>query len=595
MRALRNAWQSSAGPCPETLTAVLLAPTQAGKSTTIDELYAVQCNERPSEVGSVEIGNGRVSCTRSPKLLPSFNPYLLSYDQRVSQMLRQEPRNPMALTLEEMEKLNEVRLGFKSDLDWNAAVRVDKDQAIKTRNGRHIPVQLLDTPGGDDSSGLDDQHMEEILDMMCSDQVSHISAFLLVSKVGQPFAQGWLKCVKRYWMQFPSFRRNWVFVHTGTDPTKTDYDDSCYERERAMRRTEFLETLKKDLQDDDDGLLDALPHVFIDNLVPAAAKVAKDPLLRYGLELKRAARAEAQNTILKLITQNEPVKVHAMAYRKSENQRVIDNILIARFEACMTGLRRHEEYLHPLVDDRRLALIGADEEVSRAKARLQEAEKDRALYDTGEIINVDEHKYTPPRSLFRKCAEEYQIVCAKKIAKQTVSVEAATFLAKCCTCWRTLNLAKYAEDLGVEELNNGWVGSVKVMARVHPSRYLVRHKIWVPKRLWYGEKVQALKRQVDACQQELEDMEAQKTNVTEELAFHREEVKMTGRQIAFLTTHSGELSLEDIPLPQYRALKSFYFADHGEKELDLIYFESRGVLDERNELFANGFLGPVGS
>eukprot|EP00927_Polykrikos_kofoidii_P026295 TRINITY_DN23449_c0_g1_i1.p1 TRINITY_DN23449_c0_g1~~TRINITY_DN23449_c0_g1_i1.p1 ORF type:complete len:617 (+),score=105.86 TRINITY_DN23449_c0_g1_i1:50-1852(+) len=588
-KALSRVWKSKEPSGPDTLTAVLLAPTQAGKSTTADEIYAIQCEKRPSETGDVEIGNGRVSCTRSPKLLASFAAHSLVYHKEATQFLEKAPSDAIALSPEQMEELNEARLKFKNDLDWSASVCVNKDAPFATKVGQHTPIQLLDTPGGDDSSGLDDLHIEEILDMMCSDQVTHISAFLLISKVGQPFAHGWLKCVDRYWNQFPTFRRNWIFVHTGSDPTKTDFDNSCFEHDNAVRRQDFLEVLMRELQDED-GILPTLPHIFIDNVVPAEAKILKDPTLRYGLELKKASRAHAQNKIIAQITQNEPVKVEALAYRKSDSQIVVDNVLIARFEACMQGLRRHEEYLQPLLEDRRLALIGAREELARGKARLADAEKELAMYNNEELVMVDERKYRPSRALLRSSEDEYVVTCAKPIARQTLTVEVDSCLSKACFCLRNKGAEGFAVDDGIEVDNSKtWSATVKVMGRAMPSKYLISHKLWVEKRFWHSDVV--LKRQsiVNSCKEELVELQNQEAHVQDEIDCHRIEVETTRKQLAFLEKHCKDLAQSDIPLPLYRALKGFYLADHGNKQLDSLYFDALELTKVRNELFQEAF------
>jgi len=200
----------------------------------------------------------------------------------------------VSLSPKECSTLCEYRSQWKTDVNWQADVQLDNHVTVLQDQGSlsRISLQLMDTPGLDDSFGRDDEHIENILHEMGKPEVGSILAFIFIAKSGSPFSNSFLKSVQRYWEQFPLFRHNWIFLHTAMDPSKLDYDDeSCFEQEVEERKKLLIQSLTKTCRDDE-GILPNLPHIFVDNVIPDQAKIARDPTLKYGLELKKAARAK---------------------------------------------------------------------------------------------------------------------------------------------------------------------------------------------------------------------------------------------------------------------------------------------------------------
>merc|ERR1719210_1043454 len=107
--------------------------------------------------------------------------------------------------------------------------------------------------------------MEAILETMQDGSTPDLCAFVFVAKAGQPWSHSFLASTQRYWDQFPSFRRNWIFIHTAMDAFAETYSTgNCFEEICEQRRNHLVRTLMDNLVEDVD-IIPELPHIFLEN------------------------------------------------------------------------------------------------------------------------------------------------------------------------------------------------------------------------------------------------------------------------------------------------------------------------------------------
>lgn len=581
-------------------TVVVIAPTQSGKSKTIDELYTSQGQPRPSERGLVQVGTGKLSKTTSSKLLPAFHAKyfeLIPWD-RASKDLRRKmgalsrksvkgevtpacgAQNPAAAEAEqglsscECEALRDYRAQWKNDKDWKASVKLGEDVCFSAGAGQEqqLSLQFLDTPGLDDSSARDDEHMENILAAMAAPEVSHVIAFVVIAKNGRPFSNSFFQSLQRYWYQFPSFRHNWVFVHTAMDPAKTDYEDDgdegCFEQEQAERRRLLVECMQQTCEGEVE-ILPKLPHVFVDNVVPDAARVAKDPSLHFGLELKKYARAESYNTLLMSIASNRPVEVKELPYFKSEAMQQVDRTLIGQFLAYKKGLL---ETLRT-IEHRHSKLMGkyteAVEQSANKRARREQLVRDICELDTTELVVNDERQIDRPWKLFgNDCWETVQSKI--KIAHKSV------------TCTGSTNV----EDKDIVMVGETYVWNVRVSSP--PLRGCgVILKIYVEKRRKEAKMIKQKQRDREALDRDVASAEAREADLREEIESAKQKIGTLKQRIEWFTQEAEYLGKPELAFPKYMQLKDFYrevSRQNINEGLMLCYFKAMGMLAEFDDL-----------
>lgn len=563
-------------------TMVFIAPTQSGKSKAIDEFHIMQGQPRPSASGLLQVGNGKQSCTSSPMLLPPFHVHYLKLNtwepqntdlrRKIEKLTnrggRSRPGASEKFSEEMCEALCDFRVQWKGDQAWKAGVELDisRPVSLQVKDTGLCPLQLrcLDTPGLDDSFGRDDEHMENILSAMGAPEVGNIIAFVFLAKSGQPFSDRFLKTVQRYWDQFPSFRHNWIFLHTAMDPSRTDYDDdSCFEHEIDERRWLLVQSLER-VCNDKDGVLRTLPHIFVDNVIPDGRKVAKDPSLLIGLEMKKAAKAEAHNELLLNVASNKPVPVQNLSYRKSEAMQRIDENLIGQFRAYKLGLLETLEAL----ECQHTRLMGkytkSVERLAELQGQVAQTQQQLDSLDTDELVCAAQRR---PHRPWRLLGNDETITIPSKIPIAHRDITCASAYA-----------SSQAEDLGVEEVGGGtFVWKVRISSPPLRGCEVVL-KIFTEKRHKHQNEIKRLSKIKDQQVIDRRTASQAQDQMEVDISSVKNEMGKLKRRIELFTHEEAALHAKEIPLPTYLVLKDFYrSACGGDEALVRKYFEAKGM------------------
>jgi len=546
------------------VTAVLIAPTQSGKSKTIEEIYTAQGHRAPSSEGYLRVGNGKQSTTSHATLLP---PLALKYfkfntwEPRDKQLrntmeslrVKDSPQK-VSLSPKECSTLCEYRSQWKSDVNWQADVQLDNHVTVLQDQGSlsRISLQLMDTPGLDDSFGRDDEHIENILHEMGKPEVGSILAFIFIAKSGSPFSNSFLKSVQRYWEQFPLFRHNWIFLHTAMDPSKLDYDDeSCFEQEVEERKKLLIQSLTKTCRDDE-GILPNLPHIFVDNVIPDQAKIARDPTLKYGLELKKAARAEAHNHLFLALASSQPVPVQEMSYTKSEHMKHIDDILMQQCCAYRKGLLKTLEVLEHQHTNLMGKYTKSVEEEANFNIEFQSLQTRLDGLDTEELVVVAERTPERPWRLFGNS-------------------EVITVVSKFPICHKDITCAsEYAysqvEDLGVEDAGGRYVWKVKISSPPFRGCKAIL-KAYVTKRDKNKTIINRLISEKAEKQGELQRVQKSQEEMHEAMRSVKKDMDKWKKCIDDCVREEALLKRKDVALTDFTKMKDFYCNANGSDQM----------------------------
>lgn len=537
----------------------------------------MQEQPRPSEQGYLQIGNGKQSKTERAQLLPAFPCHYVNFKtceppdaKKIESLARgTEKAQTTNLTLEESKELCQYRALWKSDTKWIAEPKLDKDRPVTVMQDFglcKLELQCLDTPGLDDSFGRDNDHMESILTAMAAPDVDSVIAFVFIAKNGQPFGDHFLRAVQRYWDQFPTFRHNWIFLHTAVDPSKTDHEDgSCYEQDVMDRRRLLIEGLQRTCRDEDE-ILPNLPHVFVENAIPDDARVSTDPSLKFGLELKKAARAEAHNALLLSIASNKPVPVKDLKYAKSEGMKSIDRSLAGQFRAYKVGVLQTLRTL----ENQHSQLMGrytkSVERMATVDAKIQDIERQIEEIDTDKLVVYTQRTVERPWRVFGN-SENISIPSKILISHKDIVCDSEFAYTQ-------------VEDKGVEDVGNGtYVWRVRMSSPAFRSSKAIC-KIYVEQRRKQASTIKRLRKEKDTLSAEKNSEQKQQAGMEGDLTSVEQQVKILRKVIEDVTREETTLLASEIDMATYSKMKSFYnSADFGERLMNL-YCEARGVSKE---------------
>merc|ERR1719215_544314 len=167
---------------------VFIAPTQHGKSTTIDKFHEAQTGSLPSVDLGLLIGDGTLSCTKVVSLLPAFKMNYLHFnewptDDQTSRDLARTKKD-LFDQFDACEDKTDLPEDLSDELfnlrhehmlkgpPYTADVKPGPPAVVQTGDeGHHIKLHLMDTPGLDDSGGkaMDDTIMTGVLESLASE------------------------------------------------------------------------------------------------------------------------------------------------------------------------------------------------------------------------------------------------------------------------------------------------------------------------------------------------------------------------------------------------------------------------------------------
>lgn len=385
---------------------VFIAPTQHGKSTTIDKFLEVQTKMRYSDtVEDFVIGTGTTSCTKKAVVLPPCPLHYLSYvewpsdDDSCRQMANKKKETLMRYAAWEdkahlpedlSEQLYSLRheemLQGKSNYEAKVAQGLSGIIQPTGEEEQDLIVHVIDTPGLDDSDGrsADDDIITGVLELLLSpESPADVAAFVFVAKAGMSWSGSFLASAKRYWEQFPTFRDNWIFVHTGMDAFAEEYaDGECFEEACNRRQIEFLDVLKNVFETDLD-ILETLPHIFVENL---GSIDSKRKIYRKKAEFQQMERAKSFNKLVKHLCSNHLKKVQNLEYRKSKDNMELDGTMLQVFEQRRRGVESGLEPLKTLHGRYTDNLVRASEAKQELDQMVRRAQTTLDKYDRNEYL-----------------------------------------------------------------------------------------------------------------------------------------------------------------------------------------------------------------
>ncbi|KAF9104781.1 hypothetical protein BGX27_009943 [Mortierella sp. AM989] len=271
---------------------LLLGETQSGKSTLVQ---AIKRYADPSHIIERELlGSGITSCTREVRQ------HIIETDFPEYEVTQTSNPRTLGRTTEEL-----IDTTFFDNIDrdvYEEKLNLFRKLSMYRCNqpGRFFRFNIFDTPGLNDTSGQDESHIYEILQVMSMAQ--HIDLVIITIR-DTVFTPQYQNALRTYFQVFPELKDNVVFVHT-----KADYADLHPLAEKAKLNREERERKIH-------GLMgrEGCTHFRIDCDLDTS-KLVRSCMTQHVIK-----------EILDLATFNKPLTWRSRTMRKTPRMREIDN------------------------------------------------------------------------------------------------------------------------------------------------------------------------------------------------------------------------------------------------------------------------------
>lgn len=420
---------------------VFIAPTQHGKSTTIDKFHEAMGGKKPSDMQpNFVLGNGTTSASRVTIMLDPLPVSYLEYadwpstngegeefankKRVISEKYNAAPDkgNLGKALCDELYSLRHEDMLQGGD-EYIANVKAGPRAVVELKDEDYnLQLRIIDTPGLDDSEGrgVDDIIIEGLLDVL-SEKAPDLSAFIFVVKAGMAWSGSFLVSAKRYWDQFPSFRENWIFVHTNMDPFAEDFGNSeCYEESCERRKRDLVEALSNAF-DQSPGTLTRLPHIFVENI---GTMDSKRKVYRKKAEFQHMERAKAFNRLITAICSNSLKPLMSLDYRKSSDNETLDAAMMQLFEQRKNGVSSTLAPLKEVYGKKIDKMVAVSESRTDLKFKVKDTKENLAKYDVDDKIKKAETTAFEEWTFWGSRAKTYKLdvpyiknMCEKKIQK----------------------------------------------------------------------------------------------------------------------------------------------------------------------------------
>lgn len=306
----------------KTINVLLVGETQQGKSSFIKRLYEYAGIDK-----NVGIGNNTTSMTQKSEV-HNIKTFRTEYSLKNTNF-------SVELNEDDFENLCN-----------NKKVELNKN----VRNDIKYDINMIDTPGLNDSFGNDEDNIINILYKI--NEIKKLNAVIFVTKVDTPYSNNFKKIFEYYIKSFPDLRQRFIILHTNFNHEKMVED--LYEN------SNFQENRKKKFKEE---LGIEVLHYFIDN----------KPNQRY--RFREFISFQGLNDILSNLSSLEFANVNYINYIKTELIKNIDKQIKSRLEGSNNGY-----------NDRIVYVSGDLGDVSTDLVRINKLKTDMET----ELINVQQ-------------------------------------------------------------------------------------------------------------------------------------------------------------------------------------------------------------
>lgn len=316
----------------------------------------------------------------------------------------------------------------------------------KSRVPTNVTFNLIDTPGLQDSTGANEEHIRKVFKVL--KEVKRIHLILVVMPLG-PFTQGLATTIKDYVDMFPGFDGIIAFVYSHYDYVNFHQDRTTDSMGVDLKRNVIREVLGRD----------TYPYFKIDCNVGNAKPIRE---------------CITQNTIQKILELalfNRPVPVMHTVIGKTHKMRDIDRVLRNKFEAASETIEKTLRFKNPEEGNLLIEIFRNETKVYDLKAKIRVLDEFIARHEVEHLELLYEKRFDTDYDVYSGVDVGHKCISCPEHAFEIGEVDLLHHNVRCFNECRS----KRAWKVDFEESSD------------HPS--VIHARIYATKSLMYQEKI----------------------------------------------------------------------------------------------------------